>query len=163
EVTQHGNYLVTRTIGQHSPGTARLYFQPLEALDANAAFAAGTPEIRLGQLFDDAGRQLLDHSEVAIFRGHGFAPTASGFGGFGGLPNREAASFAADQIVHARAAGQRLNYVALESCFQGDYGYVAFGRTNAQAFQAELNRELQRRGVNTLMDGVQVLASDRPG
>lgn len=162
EFTRRGNYMVTRTLegGPHLPAVS---LNPLGVLDESLAFAPGRPEIRLGQLFDESGAVIRNHADVAIFRGHGYAPTATGFGGFNGLSNREAAAFAADEIHRVRAAGTEVNYLALESCFQGDYGYMAFGRTNGQTFQRELDVALRRLGYDTERQGVRVLASDRPG
>lgn len=162
EFTQRGNYMVTRTLegGPHLPAVS---LNPLGPLDRGRAFVAGTDEIRLGQLFDESGAAIRDHAGVAIFRGHGYGPGVSGFGGFTGLSNREAANFAAQEIHRVRAAGTEVNYLALESCFQGDYGYLAYGRTNGQAFQRELNVALRRLGYDTERRGVRVLASDRPG
>lgn len=117
----------------------------------------GVP-MRAGQLVVDPRNNvhLTDFRHVAMFSAHG-SPR-----GFEGFTTPQAAAFMADELARyntGRAPNAQLRYVVLDSCLQGDRGYVFFGETNAQAFQRELNAQLASRGQAP----VTVLAARDPG
>lgn len=161
------DYVVV-TRGPRSPSWMPAYnLRPRIALDHNGAFhqtarvpgrihgerQVASPNLDFVVMRPDqlvvGGRSLSSMDGVMVFSGHG------GRHGFAGLDTPEAARMAADQVRAARASGERIDYVVLDACHQRDRRFL-FGRSNGEAFQAALDRELGGARV-------QVLAAARGG
>lgn len=166
EIATKGYEIARRLPTVTNRWTPAVHIRPPRNLDGTGAFAAQ------GQLLDEAGRlrssptavptlgnvrpeQLIVNGrpletmkEVAVFSAHG-----SRFG-FHGLTNEKAAELIAEGIRKARAEGQTVSAVVLDSCHQRDLRWFV-GGSNAEALASRLNAKLD--------SPVQVLAANRPG
>jgi pilus assembly protein Flp/PilA len=138
---------------------------PLDA-DHNAAFwntLSRTPRpawryVNTNYLNDATGAPIRDLRRVAVFSSHG-SPW-----GYSSASTQEAAKLSAEVILREnalRAPGDRLEFLVLDACRQGNGRFLGIGKTNAQAFQTALDRAIGASGAGT--DRVIVLAAERPG
>lgn len=165
---------VNYALQTHPAGSSQPAFRltPLQDLDHNGAFSVlakmpngkyestGLPrEVQYTgahqiQLPDGTQATPKDWDRIAVFAGHG------GTDGFQGLTTKQAANMMADQLVAAKKQGRTIDYVLLESCSQGTgRGLLGRGKTNAQAFQEELDAALKNKGLGP----VTVLAAKQAG
>ncbi len=108
-------------------------------------------KIRANRLIVD-GKPLERLHETLVFNAHGSSR------GFSGLSTQQAASVVANEIALAAKSGTPIKHVLLASCNQRNSRHF-MGPSNAQVFQAELQKQLQQHGLPS----VKVLAAENAG